>query len=163
MPNATFDTTPLSFEADDRSSDEPPTLSFDPGSQATPEVVEADVLETVITVSHGIVSQTDTEDAVAPSVSKTHLVSDPSEWGWREVRDYVVEAIERRIGAFPRSPIKEKAIFESFCNRWGDKAGPIAQLAVEVHECWWRNSPLSVTRFCKGSDPYFAEPLAAKL
>lgn len=96
------------------------------------------------------------------ATSKTHLVTSEA-WTWEQLRDYVVSSIQSVRGAFPRNPVKEASIFKSFANRWGDKAEAIARTAVEVHQCWWKSAPLSVERFCLGSDPYFAEVIAASL
>jgi hypothetical protein len=97
---------------------------------------------------------------VAPAVSRTDLTGGEP---WEQVRDYVVSQIEERWGPMPRNPIKEKAIFSSFANRYGDKAMPIARAACETHRCEWRSAPLSVSRFTKGCDPYFAEVLAQRV
>lgn len=100
---------------------------------------------------------------MAPTRSRTDLIVETSEWGYQQVRDYVIRSIEEQVGSFPRNMIKETAIFKAFCDRWGDQAVAIARAAVEHHGCWWKNSPLSVNRFCKGSDPYFAEIIAAQI
>lgn len=94
--------------------------------------------------------------------TRTDLLTQEPWTDWRQLRDYVCSGIEARVGAFPRNPIKEKAIFESFFVRWGDRAERIARYAVDVHGCWWASAPISINRFCKGSDPYFAEVIAAQ-
>lgn len=112
---------------------------------------------------------TTTEVVVEESVRVVHKPSQlraylgKTDWSWDDLRDYVVAQIEDRFGAFPRDARKESGIFKSFLARWGDKAQPIAQYAFEVTDGRWGGAPISVNRFCKGSDPYFAEKIAARL
>lgn len=155
--------------------------SFDPApimfgdAQATAAVLESpvftpgldvtetdEVVTTTVSYSYEVEQAADVERLVA-NHQRTDLIATGAFTTWQQLRDYVCAAIEVRVAAFPRNPVKEKAIFESFMNRWGDRAEPIARRAVEVHDCWWGNAPLSVTRFCKGSDPYFAEVLVTQL
>ncbi len=95
--------------------------------------------------------------------SVTYLTRAPSQWGWQEVRDYVVREIERRFGVCHRDPLKESGIFKGFVKRWGEQAGPIARLVFESANGWWGGQPVSVTRFCKGSDPFFGDQIAKRL
>jgi len=97
------------------------------------------------------------------SESRSHLLKDSEAWGWEEVRDYVVSQIEDRFGVFPRDQRKEAAIFKSFYTRYGAAAPIIAQYAFEVCEGYWKSAPVSVNRFCRGSDPYFAEVIIKAL
>lgn len=90
----------------------------------------------------------------------TDAGKDAATWTWEDLRSYVVREIEQRFGAFPRDPLKEKAIFSGFVKRHGDKAGPIAKFAFELCDGVWRNAPVAVQRFCKNSDPYFADIIA---
>lgn len=94
---------------------------------------------------------------------KEYLVKDDEEWGWQDLRDYVVSQIEERFGPFPRDGKKEKGIFDSFLRRWGAKGPVIARYAFERANGFWHSAPISVNRFCKNSDPYFAIPIAEKL
>lgn len=98
-----------------------------------------------------------------PSASKTHLTSMSSTWKWDQLRDYVVDRIEKRHGPFPRDAKKEYGIFNGFVSRWGAQAGPIAEFAFEECGGIWKGAPISVNRFCKASDPYFATEIAARL
>lgn len=102
---------------------------------------------------------------VAASVSKTFLQgsADGSDWTWEQLRDYAVEGIERNVGHFPRNAVTEASIFKSFKNRWGEAAGPIVKYAIDECGGVWQGAPISVNRFAKGSDPYFAQPLAERL
>jgi len=95
------------------------------------------------------------------SSSANHLIGSGEQW--QQVRDYVVESIQARWGMSPRNLVKESAIFKGFCQRWGDKAMPIARAAVELHNCQWKSTPLSVQRFCKNSDPYFSEVISSNI
>lgn len=98
-----------------------------------------------------------------PSAGRTHLVSSEVAWTWEQLRDYVISRIEAIHGPFPRDPMKEASIFRSFVSRWPEKAGGIAKFAFEECDGMWHNAPIQVTRFCKGSDPYFAAPIAERL
>lgn len=98
-----------------------------------------------------------------PSSSSKHLLRPVENWGWEEVRDFVVSSIEKTHGAFPRNFKTEGSIFKSFCNRWGNQAGPIAQMAFNEFDGMWKGSPISVNRFCVASDVYFALPLSERL
>lgn len=111
-----------------------------------------------------------TEVAVKSTVAVTarpadraYLAAPDAQWDWKQLRDYVVNEIETRTGPFPRNTDSEIGIFQGFIKRWGDQAAPIARAAFEVHAGVWRGAPISVTRFCRGSDPYFAEVIAANL
>lgn len=141
----------------------PPTGGSSP--LAFGALVDVDVREEIVTtvVFAAPVAATEmSETPVAPS-TKTHLTAGDGDWTWQQLRDYVVSAIADRFGNFPRNPIIEKAIFSGFINRWGSQAKDIAKCAVEVHGCWWRNAPISIQRFCQGSDPYFAQVIARQL
>jgi hypothetical protein len=99
----------------------------------------------------------------AAHAGTAHVGKDPEAWDWEAVRDYVVRSIEERHGVFPRNFKTEPSIFKSFSNRWGNQAGPIAKMAFEVFDGVWKGAPISVNRFCIGSDVYFAAPLAERL
>lgn len=96
-----------------------------------------------------------------PSTSRAYLGK--TEWAWDDLRDYVVAQIEERFGAFPRDSRKESGIFKSFLARWGDQAQTIARYAFEVEDGRWAGAPISVNRFCKGSDPYFAAKIVERV
>lgn len=97
------------------------------------------------------------------SQSVTFAGKPPADWSWEELRDYVVREIEARFGAFPRDSKKEFGIFSAFKGRWGAQAGPIAKFAFDVADGRWKGAPISVTRFAKGSDPYFSVPISERL
>lgn len=98
-----------------------------------------------------------------PSESRGFLATPMERWSWQDLRDYVVHSIEKRHGTFPRDAKKESGIFSRFHREYGADAGRIAQYAFEVCDGWWKNSPVSVSRFTKGSDPYFAAPILERL
>lgn len=98
-----------------------------------------------------------------PLESKAFLARPADQWSWSDLRDYVVTEIERRFGTFPRDAKKEYGIFTRFHKAYGERSGMIAKHAFEVCDGWWSNAPISINRFCKGSDPYFAEPILARL
>lgn len=92
-----------------------------------------------------------------------HLTKADEEWDWEALRDYVVRAIEQRHGPFPRNFKTEHSIFKSFVSRWGKQAPAIARYAFEVCDGMWSNAPISINRFCKGSDQYFAAVINSRL
>ena len=100
--------------------------------------------------------------AVSPPavVSSTTPLTASEAWTWEQRRDYVVGEITARWGARPRDPLKESGIFKGFVNRWGAQSEPIARAAFETYNGIWNGAPVSVERFSKGSDPYFAEVIA---
>lgn len=98
-----------------------------------------------------------------PVAAATHALKVESEWGWEELRDYVVEAITKRHGPFPRNMKTEHSIFKSFAQRYGADAPAIARFAFEFCDGMWKNAPIGVNRFCKGSDPYFGDPIRQRI
>ena len=120
-----------------------PTLSVE---QAVPDVVERVVVVT------------------RPSTRTAFIARPDAEWGWEDLRDFVVAEVEARHGAQHRDQYKEAGIFKGFLARYGERAVPIALLAFgSIFDGMWRSAPITVTRFCKGSDPYFADLLAQRL
>lgn len=123
------------------------------------------VTKMVTTSTTSVVTEVVVEESVTvtrhPSTSRAYLGK--TEWAWDDLRDYVVAEIETRFGAFPRDSRKESGIFKSFLARWGSQAQAIARFAFEVEDGRWGGAPISVNRFCKGSDPYFAEKIVARL
>ncbi|MFJ4902835.1 hypothetical protein [Streptomyces sp. NPDC088727] len=106
---------------------------------------------------------------VVPSVAATprattDLLTDPTGWDWRQLRDYVLRSTAERHGPQPAGDeIKTQSIFRSFVQRWGTQAGPIARFAFEQQEGFWRDAPVTISRFTKGNDPYFAVPISERL
>lgn len=95
--------------------------------------------------------------------SRTDLMSPPEAWGPGELRDYVVSQIEEFHGAFPREARKEHSIFTRFHKEFGADAARIALYVFETCDGIWRSAPVSITRFCRGSDDYFARPILERL
>jgi hypothetical protein len=98
-----------------------------------------------------------------PSSARAYLAKGEANWSWQDLRDYVVAQIEQRFGVFPRDPRKESGIFKSFLSRYPEHAAAIARYAFEVSDGFWGGAPISVNRFCKGSDRYFADVIAERL
>jgi len=96
-------------------------------------------------------------------VEKAYLVRQDEQWGWEDLRDYVVNQILTIHGPQPRDHYKEMGIFKGFLARWGGLASAIARHAFEVERGMWRSAPISVSRFTKGNDAYFAEVIAKRL
>ena len=69
----------------------------------------------------------------------------------------------RRWGPQRRDPIREASIFKSFVGRWGVDAKVISQYVFEIADGFWMGSPVTINRWTKGSDPYFATVIIQKL
>lgn len=95
--------------------------------------------------------------------SATHLLTSPEDWNWDQLRDYVMGQIQAIHGPQVRNPVKEKAIFQGFLNRWGSKSSSIAKFAFDISQGVWQRAPISVNRFTKNSDPFFAQVIADQL
>ena len=87
------------------------------------------------------------------------------DWDWEALRDYVVDRIEFFHGSFPRDFRKEKSIFSRFAKEFGSDAVRIARFVFEgpAADGRWAGAPVSVNRFCKGSDDFFARPILEKI
>jgi hypothetical protein len=104
-----------------------------------------------------------TETVKVTSVGASHLLKPDAQWSWEDLRDYVMAQIIAYHGPQLRNPVKEAAIFKGFLARYGDKAVAIARFAFEQQRGMWQRAPISVTRFCKGSDVYFGDVIAKRL
>lgn len=102
---------------------------------------------------------------VAPVAARSDLLVGTENWTWVELRDYVVAQIVDRFGPFPRDSRKEHAIFNRFISTFGaEAAAAIAQYAFGPScDGWWGSAPIQIQRFCKGSDPYFANVILQRL
>jgi hypothetical protein len=97
-------------------------------------------------------------------MAATDLLDAPSDWSWEQLRDYVMRAIVERHGPQPRREQAQiNSVFKSFATRWGRQAGPIARFAFEQQDGFWRSAPVTITRFTKGNDGYFAGPISERL
>jgi hypothetical protein len=103
--------------------------------------------------------------AVPAPTATTDLLDAPGAWSWQQLRDYILRAVSETHGpaAAHGETFKQNAIFQSFHKRHGPLAGPIARFAFEDQGGYWRSAPVTPARFTKGCDPYFAEPIAARL
>jgi hypothetical protein len=86
-----------------------------------------------------------------------------NQWGWEELRDYVVGQVESRFGPFPRDFPKEVSIMKSFTERFGPDAPRIARAAYEVYKGMWGGAPIRISRFSRASDEWFARVILAEL
>lgn len=100
---------------------------------------------------------------VTPVATAAYLLKPDGEWTWENLRDYVMNEIVRYHGPQLRNPVQEAAIIKSFMGRYGDKAVAIARFAFEQQRGMWKRAPISITRFAKGSDPYFGDVIARRL
>jgi hypothetical protein len=100
---------------------------------------------------------------VTPVSGASYLLKEDSQWTWEDLRDYVMGQIEQYHGPQLRNAMKEASVFKGFMNRHGSQAVAIARFAFEVQRGMWQRAPISVNRFCKGSDPYFADPIKERL
>lgn len=100
---------------------------------------------------------------LTPVSGAAYLLKDDAEWTWEDLRDYVMGQIVAYHGPQLRNPVKEAGIFRSFMARYEGNAVGIARFAFEQQRGMWQRAPISVTRFCKGSDVYFADQIAKRL
>jgi len=100
---------------------------------------------------------------LTPVAGAAYLMKDDADWTWEDLRDYVMGQIVAHHGPQLRNPVKEAGIFKGFMARYGVQAVGIARFAFEQQRGMWQRAPISVTRFCKGSDPYFADVIAKRL
>lgn len=117
-------------------------------------------------VSKMVVGVTETVTVIPRTTSQgmAHIGKPDAEWGWADLRDYVIHEIQRRFGSCPRKdPKVEYGIFNSFMSRWGIKAPAIARHAFETGSGVWKGEPVHIENFCKNSDAYFAQPIAERL
>lgn len=114
-----------------------------------------------VTTQHELVRHT--VSVRRPEERTTYLTKQSEDWDWADLRSYVVTQIERLHGPFPRDEFKELGIFKGFMNRHGEMAGLIAETAFDVFGGMWKGAPISVQRFCAGSDKYFAEEILRRL
>ena len=115
-------------------------------------------IEAPATISQQVVtSRTDTTESA-------YLLKPAAEWTWQDLRDYVIAEAEKRFGPQVRDPKKGTGIFKGFMQRHGtEDAVAVAMAAFEVYEGTWRKAPVTVTRFCRNSDPFFADVILARL
>lgn len=107
-----------------------------------------------------VVTERVTVTAVAGAA---YLLKQDSEWSWEDLRDYVTGQIEQYHGPQVRNAMKEASVFKSFLSRHGSQAVAIARFAFEVERGMWQRAPISVNRFCKASDVYFADVIKGRL
>jgi hypothetical protein len=150
----------------------------------SPDIDFFDFVDLESTAPEQTVTQVVTEvPAVVEKVTVTrvrdtsvgYLGKDDKDWAWDDLRDFVVHEIEARHGAQARDFRKESGIFKGFLSRYGvtdadgkviDATTPVAlaRLAFSpVFDGMWRSAPIAVTRFTKGSDPYFGDVLLKRL
>jgi hypothetical protein len=105
-----------------------------------------------------------TVTASKSTAATAFLLKKAKDWTWQDLRDYVVAEITERFGTPQRDALKESIIFKAFIERHGIvNAVLIATAAYRIHRGMWRNAPISVTRFTKNNDPYFADVLLAQV
>jgi hypothetical protein len=96
--------------------------------------------------------------------SSAHIGKPESEWDWHDLRDYAMVEMERCHGPQVRDAAKERSIFGAFIKRHGPTdSAAIVRYAFGFCKGMWNNAPISVNRFCKASDQYFAEPIKQRL
>jgi hypothetical protein len=101
-----------------------------------------------------------------PAEVPTAYLAQPAEkWSWEDLRNYVIDQIQKYHGPQLRNPITEAAIFKGFLARHGANSARIAKQAFSERgeKGMWVSAPISVNRFCKNQDPFFALPILAKL
>jgi hypothetical protein len=100
---------------------------------------------------------------VSPTRSVGYKLKPDEQWGWEELRDYVVDQVEAHFGLFPRDLPKEVSIMKSFTERFGPDAPRIARAAYEVYNGYWGGAPIRLARFTRASDEWFARVILAQL
>jgi hypothetical protein len=109
------------------------------------------------------VQVTSTATAAKSFPSSAYLLKKAADWTWQDLRDYVIMAITEKFDAPQRDLLKEAAIFKGFISRYGTvDAVLIATCAFEINGGVWRHAPITITRFTKNNDPYFADVLLAR-
>lgn len=135
-------------------------LAFPPAAPFNHQAPLANEREQVVTAAP-IVEQ---RVAVQQVVSRSDIITETEHWTWAELRDYVVGEIIERFGPFPRDSRKEYGIFNRFLSEYGQDGIAVAKYAFgPVCDGWWGSAPISINRFCKASDPYFAKPILDRL
>lgn len=100
----------------------------------------------------------------ADSAETSYLLKPVAQWVWEDLRNYIVTEGEKRFGPQQRNPAKEAGILKAFIGRHGiADAVMVAQAAFEIYEGMWRSAPITVTRFTRNNDAYFAEPILARM
>jgi hypothetical protein len=120
-------------------------INFSTNRASTPTVVETTVpvVQETITI----------KPRLRPVLQQTQV-------DWEQLRDYVLEQVEKAHGPQARDERKENTIFMAFAARWPEQAMEIARYAFEESEGFWKGSPVLVPRFHRTSDNYFAVPIA---
>lgn len=140
-----------------------PAINVDPflahlmgGGQPAPAVVQPEPTAVVVQEEATVVLQA--------NAHHTYLGKPDASWGWEELRDYIVDQIEKIHGPFVRVTGKEFGIVNGFISRWGAAdAVAITRYAFETSGGYWVNAPITLTRFTKGNDPFFAQPIIERL
>lgn len=140
-------------------------MQFDPDLFADELAHEDERATRTATATVPVVRQSARVTPRAKTGPKDYLTRPPEAWDWNDLRNYVAGRITELHGDFPRDERKEFGIFSRFAKTFGERAGAIAVFAFETQPQpgFWGRAPISTTRFCKGSDPYFAEPILARL
>lgn len=124
----------------------------------------------MINFSTNRASTTTLVESVVPVVEETITIKPrlrpvikQTQVDWEQVRDYVLEQIEKAHGPQVHDERKANTIFMAFAARWPEQAMEIAQYAFEESKGFWKGSPVLVARFHRTSDNYFAVPIATLL
>ena len=117
----------------------------------------------IVTSTDLVVDETVTVTPRRSEVGSAFLGKPEGEWSWGDLRDYVVGEIQERFGPFFRESFKEAGIFKSFLSRHGEQAPAIARFVFEVNDGYWQGQPITVNRFCKKADPFFADQIKDRL
>lgn len=99
---------------------------------------------------------------IGTTTERAYLIA--GDWGWREVRDYVVEQMQQRWGAPQRPPVtKEAGIFKGFVGRWGTTAEMIVRYIFERRDGIVDGRRVKITDFTSAADARVAGPVAEVL
>lgn len=86
-----------------------------------------------------------------------------ADWTERDLRDYIASQMADRGVASTMESFRELTVVKAFQKRHGAQAVRIARYVFERLDGNWRGQPVTFSRFCKGSDAYFAEPISRAL
>lgn len=107
-----------------------------------------------------------TRVTVVPSERRSYLAKSPEQWGHTDLRDFIVYEHERRFGPIrQRDAAKEAAICKRFLKDWQWMGPMIAMHAFAEDGCdgMWRSAPITLERFAKGCDAFFAVPIGERI
>ena len=94
------------------------------------------------------------------SHESTYLMKPDSEWGWRDLRDYIRWSCQRIGFSHETDSRAEQSIYSSFLRRYPNGIGiKIARYVVELTDGRWHGYPVTEYTFRKSFDEEFAQAI----